>query len=489
MRVVRSSEELGEAVETILGLTIKGKPVSAVLLEEGAAVQRELYLAITLDRHAKSPLLIFSTRGGMDIEQVATDDPAALLRLPLQAASETCDDACRRVVAAAGLSDPGLDEALADLVRRLWALYRERDASLLEINPLAVVDDPARLVALDAKVTIDDSALYRQPDLAALRPDEDARERAAREAGVTYLTLDGNVGVLGNGAGLVMSTLDMIGAAGGAAADFCDIGGGARAERIAAALDIITGDERMRALLINIFGGITRGDEVARGVLAWTATQQRPAARRAARRQQRRRGAGASCRGRARRPRRHAERPGGGRSRGRGRGGEGGAGMSILVDGASRVLVQGMTGREGSFHTERMLAAGAAVVAGVTPGKGGRIACGLPVFDDVGEAVSATGADVSVIFVPARFAKAAVLQAAAGGVRVAVLITEGIPVRDMSEVVAELGLDEGPVAGRPFVLIGPNCPASSPRGAATPASWRRRCSRPAQSASSRAAGH
>ena len=272
MRVVRSSEELGEAVETILGLTIKGKPVSAVLLEEGAAVQRELYLAITLDRHAKSPLLIFSTRGGMDIEQVATDDPAALLRLPLQAASETCDDACRRVVAAAGLSDPGLDEALADLVRRLWALYRERDASLLEINPLAVVDDPARLVALDAKVTIDDSALYRQPDLAALRPDEDARERAAREAGVTYLTLDGNVGVLGNGAGLVMSTLDMIGAAGGAAADFCDIGGGARAERIAAALDIITGDERMRALLINIFGGITRGDEVARGVLAWTAT-------------------------------------------------------------------------------------------------------------------------------------------------------------------------------------------------------------------------
>jgi succinyl-CoA synthetase beta subunit len=272
VRVVHSREELGEAVETILGLTIKGKPVRSVLLEQGAAVLRELYLAITLDRHAKSPLLIFSTRGGMDIEQVANDDPAALLRLPLYAASETCDDACRGVVAAAGLSDLGLDEALTDMVRRLWALYRSRDASLLEINPLAVVGDPVRLVALDAKVTIDDSALYRQPDLAALRPDEDAREQAAREAGVTYLTLDGNVGVLGNGAGLVMSTLDMIGAAGGAAADFCDIGGGARAERIAAALDIITGDERMRALLINIFGGITRGDEVARGVLAWAAT-------------------------------------------------------------------------------------------------------------------------------------------------------------------------------------------------------------------------
>ncbi len=138
--------------------------------------------------------------------------------------------------------------------------------------------------------------------------------------------------------------------------------------------------------------------------------------------------------------------------------------MSILVDGSSRVLVQGMTGREGSFHTERMLAAGTSVVAGVTPGKGGQTACGLPVFDTVSEAVGATGADVSVIFVPARFAQAAVLQAAEGGVRIAVLITEGIPVRDMSEVVSRLGLDDGPVAERPFALIGPNCP-----GIVTPA--------------------
>ena len=138
--------------------------------------------------------------------------------------------------------------------------------------------------------------------------------------------------------------------------------------------------------------------------------------------------------------------------------------MSILVDSSSRVLVQGMTGREGSFHAERMLAADTSVVAGVTPGKGGQTACGLPVFDTVSEAVAATGADVSVIFVPARFAKAAVLQAAEGGVRIAVLITEGIPVRDMSELVSDLGLDHGPVAERPFVLVGPNCP-----GIVTPA--------------------
>ena len=269
VRVVSQPDDLGEAVATILGLTIKGKPVRAVLLEQGASVLRELYLAITLDRHSKSPLLIFSTRGGVDIEQVAAEDPAALLRVPLDAASADCGEQCRRVVSAAVLGDAGLDEELAGIVSRLWTLYRECDLSLVEVNPLAVVDGPVRIVALDAKVTVDDNALYRQPELAAQRPDEDARERAAREAGVTYLTLDGDVGVLGNGAGLVMSTLDMIGAAGGAAADFCDVGGGARAERIAAALDIISSDARVRALLVNIFGGITRCDEVARGVLAW----------------------------------------------------------------------------------------------------------------------------------------------------------------------------------------------------------------------------
>jgi succinyl-CoA synthetase beta subunit len=217
---------------------------------------------------------------------VAAEAPADILRLHLDPTTQLAPEQAARVVAAAGLGDPELDAQLTDLAQRLWALYRGSDATLVEINPLAVVrreekkassvETPAaasdgvsaRLVALDAKVTIDDNALYRQPELAALRPDEDDREKAAREAGVTYLTLEGNLGVLGNGAGLVMSTLDMIGAAGGAAADFCDVGGGARAERIAAALDIITSDARTRALLVNIFGGITRGDEVARGVLA-----------------------------------------------------------------------------------------------------------------------------------------------------------------------------------------------------------------------------
>jgi succinyl-CoA synthetase beta subunit len=287
VRVVRRAEDLDEAVAAVLSLTIKGKLVRAVLLEQGASVLRELYLAIALDRGAKRPMLMFSTRGGMDIEQVAAEAPADILRLHLDPTAQLPPEQAARITAAAGLGDRGLDDQLRDLAERLWELYRDSDATLVEINPLAVVRDkkgnassagtpaaasggePARLVALDAKVTIDDNALYRQPELAAQRPDEDDREKAAREAGVTYLTLEGNLGVLGNGAGLVMSTLDMIGAAGGAAADFCDVGGGARAERIAAALDIITSDARTRALLVNIFGGITRGDEVARGVLAW----------------------------------------------------------------------------------------------------------------------------------------------------------------------------------------------------------------------------
>jgi succinyl-CoA synthetase beta subunit len=285
VRVVRRADELGRTVAAILGLTIKDKPVKAVLLEAGVTVQREFYLAITLDRRAKKPLLIFSTRGGMDIEQVAREDPAALLRLHLDPSEGPSEEQSARVVETAEMGAP-LDEQLRDLLMRLWNVYRDRDATLVEVNPLAVVETAVgmndreggetpgerrsqRLVALDSKVTIDDNALFRQPELAAQRPDEDDRERAAREAGVTYLTLDGDVGVLGNGAGLVMSTLDMIGAAGGAAADFCDVGGGARAERIAAALDIIAADTRVSALLVNIFGGITRGDEVARGVVAW----------------------------------------------------------------------------------------------------------------------------------------------------------------------------------------------------------------------------
>jgi succinyl-CoA synthetase beta subunit len=278
VRLVGGLDELRTAAAAMLALTIKGKPVRALLLESGAQILRELYAAITLDRRAKRPLLIFAARGGIDIEQLAQQEPAALLRRHLDPLAGPSAEQLAEAAAASQLGDEVLEAQLADLLARLWALYRERDATLVEVNPLALVaaKEAPRLIALDAKLTIDENALYRQPELAAMRPDEDERERAAREAGVAYLTLDGDIGVLGNGAGLVMSTLDLIGAAGGSAADFCDVGGGARAERIAAALEIVASDRRLRALLINIFGGITRCDEVAGGVLAWW---QRTAAR------------------------------------------------------------------------------------------------------------------------------------------------------------------------------------------------------------------
>jgi succinyl-CoA synthetase beta subunit len=273
VRIVRNLDELREGATAIFDLTIKGKPVDALLLEAAAQVLHEFYVAITLDRQAKTPLLIFSRTGGVDIEQLAADHPEALLRVAVDPLAGVGSAQLKPLLEMAKLDDPRLDAQLADLLARLWGLYRDRDATLVEVNPLALIsgEDGNRLVALDAKMSVDENALYRQPMLDALRTGEDERERSAERAGVTYLSLEGDIGVAGNGAGLVMSTLDLIGAAGGAAANFCDVGGGARAERIAAALDIVASDSRVRVLLLNIFGGITRGDEAARGVLMWRA--------------------------------------------------------------------------------------------------------------------------------------------------------------------------------------------------------------------------
>lgn len=275
VRVVRRPDEVAPAAAEILRLIINGKPVQALLVEQGVRVMRELYAAITLDRAARRPLLMLSAAGGIHIEQAAREVPEQLMRThvhPLRGLDAVQLDRLGAFCAVAG---DGLQHQVIDVLQRMWQLYREHDLTLVEVNPLAVVAGdglPAgapRVVALDAKVSVDDNALFRHPDLAAMRPAEDAAEREAREAGIAYVTLTGDVGVLGNGAGLVMSTLDLLAAAGGRGANFCDVGGGARAERVAAALNIICADPRVRAVLVNIFGGITRGDEVARGVLAW----------------------------------------------------------------------------------------------------------------------------------------------------------------------------------------------------------------------------
>jgi len=252
----------------ILGLDIRGHVVRRLWIEAASEIEREYYLSVTFDRGAKRPLLMFTTRGGVDVEQVAEETPEALLRVHVDPLEGFRPHHARRLVHGARIADAGESRQLLDIVARLYRCFAGSDAMLCEINPL-IVTPGGEVRALDAKVTIDDSALDRHPDLAALRDTSaaDPLEALAREKGVTYVKLDGSVGILGNGAGLSMSTVDVVVVAGGRPANFCDLGGGGSAEGVVDALDVITRDPQVRSILFNIFGGITRGDEVARGIL------------------------------------------------------------------------------------------------------------------------------------------------------------------------------------------------------------------------------
>jgi succinyl-CoA synthetase beta subunit len=268
IKVVHSPDEAESAAERILGMDIKGHTVRRVLIEKGADIESEMYLSITVDRGAKKPLILFSTEGGVDIEEVAERSPEAIVRLHIDPLLGLQPFQVREVVFSAGLSG----DAAKGVGRTLTSLYKAfegSDASLVEINPLVTTKDGG-VLALDSKVTIDNSSLFRHEDIAKLHDVEaaDPQEQRAQEADLQYVKLDGDVGILGNGAGLVMSTLDVVAQAGGEPANFCDVGGGADAEKISTALDIVTSNEQVRSVLFNIFGGITRGDEVARGLLA-----------------------------------------------------------------------------------------------------------------------------------------------------------------------------------------------------------------------------
>ena len=252
--------------DTILGLDIRGHVVRRLWIEQASDIEREYYLSVTLDRGAKQALLIFTTEGGVEIEQVAAENPEALVRVhvdPLAGLQEADVEALL-----APLVDASERAQIAAVVEQLYRCFVDSDALLCEINPLIVM--PGGLVrALDAKVTIDDSALFRHPDLAEWRDTSaaDPLEAFARERGVTYVKLDGSVGILGNGAGLSMSTVDVVVVAGGRPANFCDLGGGGSAEGVVDALEVIARDPQVRSIFFNIFGGITRCDEVARGIL------------------------------------------------------------------------------------------------------------------------------------------------------------------------------------------------------------------------------
>ena len=268
IKVVKSPDEAEEAARQILGMDIRGHTVRRVLVEAGAAIASEMYLSVTVDRTAKKALILFSTEGGVDIEEVAENSPHSIVRLYVDPLLGLQPFQVRELGFSAGLQGD-VAKGVGRVLRKLYRAFVEVDASLVEINPLVATED-GRVLALDAKVTVDDSSLYRHEDIAELHDVEaaDPEEQRAQEAGLQYVKLDGNVGILGNGAGLVMSTLDVVAQAGGEPANFCDVGGGADAEKISTALDIVTSNKQVKSVLFNIFGGITRGDEVAKGMLS-----------------------------------------------------------------------------------------------------------------------------------------------------------------------------------------------------------------------------
>lgn len=266
IKIATDREEAEQYAEEILGMDLKGYTVDSVLVEAGVDFVDELYVGVTMDRAEGEPVLMVSTEGGVNIEEVAEENPDAIAREHVDPAFGLHPYQARKVVYEAGVdADVALD--VASILSTLYDLYEENDASEIEVNPVMITDD-RDVVAADAVMNIDEDALFRQPELSEMAEEsyEDDLERKAGEYGFDYVRLSGNVGIIGNGAGLVMTTLDLVDYYGGSPANFLDIGGGAKAERVANALDMVFSDDNVDAVVFNIFGGITRGDEVAKGI-------------------------------------------------------------------------------------------------------------------------------------------------------------------------------------------------------------------------------
>ena len=275
IRLARSPDEAGEIAEAMLGMMLKtpqtgpeGQKVRKVYVEEGSRIARELYLGLTLDRETGRPTVMASTEGGVDIEEVAASHPEKILKEKVYPLTGLLPYQARRLGFGLGLTGDSVN-AFVRFATGLYNAYAATDASLAEINPV-VVTVQGDVVALDAKMNFDDNALYRHPDIAAMRdPDEeDPKENAAKEHDLSYIALDGDIACMVNGAGLAMATMDIIQLAGGRPANFLDVGGGADEKRVAAAFKILLSDSRVKALLVNIFGGIMKCDVIANGIVA-----------------------------------------------------------------------------------------------------------------------------------------------------------------------------------------------------------------------------
>ncbi|MGI8999295.1 MAG: ADP-forming succinate--CoA ligase subunit beta [Candidatus Limnocylindria bacterium] len=267
VKLASTPDEAAAKAGEIIGLDIKGTTVKTVLIAPAADIAHEYYLGLILDRASKAITVIASAEGGVEIEETAKTNPDAIMRLPLHPLLGLQEHETRRIGFFLGIQ-PELRKDFGSVMQGLYRSFVESDADLAEINPLVVTDD-GQLLALDAKIVLDDSALPRHPELEKMRDlnEEKPSEIAARDAGISFIKLDGSIGCMVNGAGLAMTTMDLVKLAGGDPANFLDIGGGAKADRVAAAFKIILDDPNVKAILINIFGGITRGDEVARGIV------------------------------------------------------------------------------------------------------------------------------------------------------------------------------------------------------------------------------
>ena len=267
IKLANNADEVRTHATNILGMDIKGHVVKRIWVEHASDIAEEYYASFTLDRSAKRHLLMLSAQGGVEIEQVAVTDPTAIVKLYVNPIEGLSLETARRAVVDAQISQKAVDGVAAMLVK-LYECFTKGDCDLAEINPL-ILKPNGEVHALDAKVTLDDNAAFRHPEWDEYRATEelDEREKLAREKNLQYIGLDGTVGIIANGAGLAMSTLDVVNQVGGKAANFLDIGGGANAELMTAALEVINSDTKVKSIFINIFGGITRGDEVAKGIV------------------------------------------------------------------------------------------------------------------------------------------------------------------------------------------------------------------------------
>jgi succinyl-CoA synthetase beta subunit len=267
IKVAEDRVQAEEHAKAILGMDIRGLTVHELWIEGASEIVSEYYASVVFDRSAKAPLVLLSTKGGMDIEAVADEDPGAIARLHVDPLLGFQDFHGRRLAYEAGV-DPDVVRPVGAMLAKLYDAFVAEEATLVEVNPMIITPD-REVKALDAKVTLDGNALFRHADNAELRDPsaEDPQERMAKERGLTYVKLDGDIGILGNGAGLVMSTLDVVAQAGGSPANFLDAGGGSKADAITSAVEVILSNPKVRAVLFNIFGGITRCDEVAKGLI------------------------------------------------------------------------------------------------------------------------------------------------------------------------------------------------------------------------------